>query len=556
MKDERKEDFFSFSLDVSVKRKPYSPPTKKDTSTVRITLGESTSEKEGFALPKRDGSAPREKSIRTANYASHGASFDKRSPASRATDTPRGELLRDYAGYLHVSHVSVRSWPDSYNFYEKFVRDALSSHAARGKPAPAAPFFSYIPQYSQMNAAAKAYYLYIKEKLREGARLPDVDFSYLLLYVYEIINLDGVISSETGAELLSRLWVLYRPMHPTLDKYLCEWLPDYCLTNQISVPDTLVKILADVGAKSSLKEFYADEMLKKGLPLGRLVRLSLSDYNPRNSRYVEKIDGFAAEVEELFDAVIAEQQQSGTGIFDPTLRRNTKHTRDAFCGSLCASCVKKKISLELSSFFRSPEVRRTVSELMKGCENIVRARHGIKARLQTPVVSGRTALLSAKTHEEAEYLALYDAPQEDFTVELASRIEEHSWQNAALLAGESEEEFFEPEVPGAVSGGDEDLSDVERGSCGQDLPAEDTTEQSEEAYDSFSSALRAQSALYDALKHAADGGSFASRCRELALFAPDAAERINALAAEYIGDVVLEPDGLDYTFVSDYKDEL
>ena len=47
-----------------------------------------------------------------------------------------------------------------------------------------------------------------------------------------------------------------------------------------------------------------------------------------------------------------------------------------------------------------------------------------------------------------------------------------------------------------------------------------------------------------------------SENKPLAMFADSAAERINSLAATYIGDVVLEKSGVTYTFVEDYADEL
>jgi len=265
--------------------------------------------------------------------------------------------------------------------------------------------------------------------------------------------------------------------------------------------------------------------------------------------------------------VIAEHMRGGTGLFEDRLNRESELICDAYCGSLCASTVKKKIHLKLKSFFRLPEARRIVTELMKGCENIVRARHGIRARLSAPPVTGSSYIITARSAEEVAYMSYYDSPEEELTHEKAAEIEAQSWQNVESLTVEDVHETsdsFAEEPDGAFfSDGIDDVTDVvdaaeettvvaigDPGQKSTDEPK--TLEASEPSVSTGTDDEKYKKVLWTA----AEGGNFASACRELGLFADTAAAHINEIALEFIGDVVLEQSGTDYVFIEDYIDDI
>ncbi len=542
-----------FSLEDRRARKPYAPPPKRDTDSTLVTSDRETSNGTSFSIPSREKDTVVAKSYRTSNY-NTGNAYG-RGPVKK--QAPRGEdkIIAEYGketGFLR--HVTVKSWPSGGGFYDKFARDAVIYHGKTGKSAPHVPFFSYIPQYVHLSDSAMAYYLYMREQIRNGIRLPEADFSYVLLYIYEIINIGELISPTEGAEMLARTWLLYRPVHPTLDKYLSEWLPDYCLIYNVPLPRALAPILCEVGAKSTFKEFFADAAVEMGIPLGRMIRLALSDHNVNKCKYAREIDGYTAAVEKVFDTAIEEYARRGTGIFKRQNFRQASVTRDAFCGSLCAGTVKKKLKIEVYSIFRSPEMRRAVTELMKGAENAVRAAHGIKGRLQAPKIEDIFAPAKMPDAEEAKYLSFYDSPTEDFSTESAAAIESESWKNAEVLADDYADLEGEAEaVEGEVSF--DTVTDTETAS--EEIPStEAASEPTDTEDDSFMSALSKKPHLAELLIETVNGKSFKALCREAGVFADDAAREINELAMEYIGDVVLEADGSDYIFVEDYADEI
>ena len=540
------DDFDEIFYDLAPRgtRKNYAPPKKRDTDTSEVVSGGTEKRTEGFRIPPAGRDVPA-RQIRTSRYS--GASFDRR-PREKITE----EVLKEYTvNGEFIKKVTVKSWPVGHGFYEKFARDAILSHQKRGSRAPHVPFFSYIPQYSQLNAAQWAYYLYMKECARAGVCLADADFSYVILYIYEIINLEGTVTPEEGGILLAAVWSLYRRIHPMLDKYMSEWMADYCLMYALPMPKVLLPIIAEIARGSTVKEYYAEAALKNAPgEMGRLLRASLSDYDPMRSRYASKYENFASLTEEVFDSAASEQSSDMSGVFSESYRRRMTVTRDAFCGSLCASSVKKKIVLELDTPFRSPDTRRAVTEMMKGAENIVRSRLGVKARLAAPALAGKSAAVIARTEEERAYLSFYESPAEELSCDAAYRIESDSWRNTELLTAEELAEADECDVvsvEGALSGGDDEPCEKM-----EFLPQE--TENITSEGDSLSAVLG--ESLYTLLRTAADGGSFAAACRNAGVFADDAARRINEFAMDIIGDVVLESDGTDYVFVEDYREDI
>jgi hypothetical protein len=71
-----------------------------------------------------------------------------------------------------------------------------------------------------MNDKQQNFYLYVRDSIRNGDFM-NAELSYILLYVFEIINLPHRIPPETGVRLLSDIWLNYRNRHPRLDVFLC-----------------------------------------------------------------------------------------------------------------------------------------------------------------------------------------------------------------------------------------------------------------------------------------------------------------------------------------------
>ena len=167
-----------------------------------------------------------------------------------------GEERVYYPENTLIKSITVKRYKDKYDFYDNFRKAAILYYDCPGEKCDFAQFYSYMPQYSQLNKAQKSYYLYWRSEMRQG-RFIKTDYSYLYLYVYEIINPPDVVEPERGVKLLCRLWKEYRKALPRIDMYFSIWVRDYCLVHELPCPiSELHDIIFDVIRISDFKEYY------------------------------------------------------------------------------------------------------------------------------------------------------------------------------------------------------------------------------------------------------------------------------------------------------------
>lgn len=334
--------------------------------------------------------------------------------------------------------VKVYAWPTKYPFYEKFISDGEKYYRAACTDCLYTPFFSYMPQYNQLNINQLRYYLKWRSGLRHG-HFMKADFSYILLFIYELLNLENVSTPEKRLTALCTVWLAYRTVYPRLDNMLSEWVCDFCLFHKLPPPtEKLAPIIPAVSAVASLKEFYSSD---RNISLEKYIRLS-SSYRYEKSVYYQRN-------KMLFDSHVIPSAAYAISKADKTQGedvqpKKTVTSRDIYSGALCVSDIKCRIDVEYYSISRDTEYRSQINALVKYCENGVRAHLGVKSRLSSTGLSDELkkyadeyfetnlppSINSAEQRkkEEAKRYALYEADTSEFTTSDALRIEEESWQ--------------------------------------------------------------------------------------------------------------------------------
>ena len=495
----------------------------------------------------------------------------------KAETPPRPVLAYRAAGGL-VHEVRVYPWKNQYTYYEQFARFARRYVDVEGTAVPEVDFFSYMPQYAQMNRAQLAYYFWWRSNFRKGTCL-HASYAYLLLFLYEIINLDDQISPQTGQENMLRLWLSYRDKHPRLDVLVREWLCDYSLLHQLPPPRLPEAEMRDMIAGAQLKEFYVSATEGEGA-FTDAVLYFCSNYDYRKSKFYrpETADHFHRVLRGAVEVALSYQREK---MGENTTRPRGYSTvgRDAFSGAICSYRLKRHIEVDFSSFSHTHELRFVVTDVLKYAENALRAALGIKSRLTVyEVGSELRPLLDAylkealpakapkrvepKAAELPEYERRYEVESRPLSLSNATRIEESSWLTTKRLVeafdGEGTMENAEKPAP---SGGI--LPETAPATAPAPTPApvpevplslpalgDNLTSES-----GFAAAL---GALAGFLPLAAAGDRAGQRAFALSVGQmPDAvADRINAVAEEYFGDIVLEDAGGYYTVIEDYRDLL
>lgn len=450
-----------------------------------------------------------------------------------------------------IKRVTVKPSVDRFDFYGTFKKAALIYYEYKCSRCDFVPFYSYKPQYTQMTDEQKKYYFFWREEARLG-RFRKTDYSYLYLYVYEILNLPEKIPPERGLSLLLQLWREYRRDLPKIDSSFSVWVQDYCMVYALDLPfDEIGDFIFDVIGASSFKEFYLSPSIK-GSDAAAAMIAYLSDYDWRRGKYAggDNADTYRMHMLGAMSHIFPIIMESD----DHLSAESTVLSRTAFQGSLCTHSVKCMLEIEYYPISDSAEMRNAVTAAVRYTENKLRACIGIKSRIAVNGLKDEFKAIIDRYFESEfarlkrerekanapEYEKLYLSDETDISFENALRIERLSWTMTAKLV-EGIDEYDEPEAAAYT-----DLPKIDSA-----LPSSAAETKNSDKY-----GLSQSDILYIAA--VAEGRSADARALAQASGESEdtVAERINCAFADNFGDVILEPTDGGYAIIEDYYEEI
>jgi len=455
-------------------------------------------------------------------------------PQREPTSEPRLPELEYSPASPLISSVKIYREKSGYGYYGQFCEDAERVAKIPPQEAEHVPYFSYVPQFCQLSRAQLAFYVHFRDRVFHGEYIK-ADFSYILLLIYEIINRGDRADVHEGRRTLCGIYKNYRGEYPRLSRSLCSYICDYSLIHRLPPPESFLELgLPDDFALKEFFVYYGDSR-----DYAKALMNFCSAYDYKKSKFAQ------GDARAIFDThivgalsyVLEKCSEPGKILSAAALEDNTV-TREAYAGALCAFSTRRRIEVSYCSFSRSHELRFLIADIIKYSENKIRATLGIKSRLGVYSVPdniravldeyfaealGRTPRTFKKTERE-EYEKLYDAPRTELSLKNAEDIENSSWRVTKLLVEAFAEEEPEPVAP-------------EPESCEGDLRSA-----LGEKYEFLTAALD---------ENAKKQNEIASR---LGKMKDVLADEINEIAAELLGDIILEDIGGYYSVVEDYKE--
>jgi len=498
-------------------------------------------------------------------------------PPEPTAVTPPERVYRPEDGFLREVRVFPFGRPHTY--YATFADHAKRLKDLEGKEVPHVPFFSYMPQYTQLTRPQLAYYFWWRTSFRRGVAL-QADYSYLLLYLFEIINLGDEIDPVTGQESMQRLWLSYRAQYPRLDSILREWLCDYALIHGLAplpLPEGQVRSLI---AEARLKEFYLGTGKGEGL-LDAVLAFS-SNYDYHKSKF------YRGEDTALFDRILRgaaklalEDLMRENSAGEPPLGHSTI-TRESFSGAICTSRQKKRIEVDFLSFSHTYRLRYVLTDVLKYAENAIRAHLGVKSRLSVyevptdlraaldaylvkalPPKPLRTACKGAEPMPD--YEKRYELPDVELSLERAAAIEADSWQTTKRLVeafgGGESDAATPPRATVARTNNEKEPQTVSKtrflaeNNASVLARSDGPTVSGAPVAGTFTAAL---GALAPFLPLVARGDTAAMRAfsAQMGLMTDAVCDRINTVAGDVLGDVILEESMGTWRIIEDYRSDL
>ncbi len=458
-----------------------------------------------------------------------------------------------------IKSITVKKYREKYDFYDNFRKAAILYHDCPGEKCDFAQFYSYMPQYSQLSKAQKSYYFYWRQEMRQG-RFIKTDYSYLYLYVYEIINLPDIIEPKDGIKLLCRLWKEYRKALPRIDMYFSIWVRDYCLVHELPCPiSELSDIIFDVIRISDFKEYYFTNIGTTSRDGVWSLIAYLSDYDwhrgfasivgapSDDAEYSRKAELYKNLLEgamrvilpTIWDACMKEKEKGNI----------IKISRAAFPNTLCTHSVKCKLDIEYYPLADASELRAGITSAVRYTENKLRALYGAKSRLAIKYIPEeykelidcyfdeliRKSESRIKRREAPEYERLYDAPREKLSFEGADEIERLSWDTTMRLC--DTEKYTDVEAA-------PETCEPQKAPEPELIPELEQTKKAE-TYGLTASEIAYIAALCESSENGSGG------IDEEAMV-----ERINEAFSDGFGDVIIEDTGDGFAIIEDYKEEI
>ncbi len=545
--EDKKDDFWDLS-DLVPRRKPATRGgDRPEVEAVEVTVGAPASRADATDVPLTERPVFPYKADEAAK------------PAPEAVYTPAGSLLRE---------VRIYPWKNEYTYYEQFRRHAEALVGREGTECPEVDFFSYMPQYTQLSREQLAYYLWWRTAFRRGTCLPAA-YSYLLLYLYELINLDEKhLSPQTGQENMYRLWLSYREKHPRLDVLVREWLCDYSLLHHLPPPPMDAAKYRLLLSGCRLKEFYVSAD-GDGDALRRAILLFCNNYDYTKSKF------YRPDTKEAYDRVLdgaigvaLEHLRAESGAALTDAEGVSTVTRDTFAGSVCSWRLKRRIEVDFTSFSHTHELRYIMTDVLKYAENALRAVWGIKSRLSIYAVSvplrakldaylalalpkKQPRATASRAAEVPDYERRYDLPSVGASAARAAAIEAESWQTTKRLveAFDSDSAEFTPET-----GAKNDVVAPAPMPIPEPIPK--TVEWGEPTTQAPLAAALGDLAGFLPLALSGDRAGQRAFAAARGQMVDAIADKINTVAGDILGDILLLEDGGAYTVIEDYLDIL
>ncbi len=352
---------------------------------------------------------------------------------------------------------------------ERFLADAERMYKAENEFKGNVPFESFFPHYSQMSKEQIECYIGFRSLVRRG-EYPDIDISYIYLYLYELIALSSQATPTERALSVCGLINGYPNANERLFSDMCNWLCDICLIYKVELPENIFgDNVTRVIESAALKEFFLPFERKTESGMGLILTSARYDY--RKSKFYREHRAF-------YDKYIYAAVMSAVNVISKKDSRFLGSendyctlTHESYSGAVCTSAARRTISVECLCVTRSEAVKRTITELIKYSENKLRELLGIKPRLTVselsleyreliksyyrsvsndfpPIVrSLRNEKQKTKEQGIPDYEKLYEPKEQGISFDEAARIEKMSWSLTEKLVTDDMTDDFELQEP-------------------------------------------------------------------------------------------------------------
>jgi len=402
------------------------------------------------------------------------------------------------------------------------------------------------------------WYFFWRGQVRAGA-YPDTDLSYIFVHVYELLNGVGVRSAQDGYDQLRRLWLAYRERQPKLDKYLPDWLTDYTIVNRLPVdPLQTHKDALAQGTFNGDPDLLLGEYVNEGLENLPLVLLDLlTDYRIRKSKFYNS--GYDEMTEQYMPRALARvddhmARSHGAGVFG-TFRPSSsvQVRRYPFQSAVYAGPPREITIATVVPYSRHVPLRAFLNPVVKHTENKLRELTGFRGRLRGYALEPAVQTVIDGFIARSSQAIVPPPPPPAVVIDVGRlrHLARESEQVRAMLGATGGETPAPPSVPAQP-----EAPGVPSVSRPPGVP-DDLLTDLQPVNRVLSNLASDEIQLMDALRMAGwELGDSALSSAVPGVFVEAAVDRVNNLALDELGDMLIASEAEAKIVAEDFRDEL
>lgn len=259
-----------------------------------------------------------------------------------------------------------------------FARDSIKYAQKKEVESPEIPLQVYWTTFSNLNNKQLKWYFYWREQSLKGNYL-NVDLSYIILFVYELINYTFNQKAAFNVSMMVRLYDNYVERHPTLKNYLPQWTSD---------------MLYELGEVELAKEYHQEKVYLPPLYIQLrekkefLEKISITTWKPfiRNYRetafFLNNRNKIYKTFKESIPVISEHYKRQGKELEDVWFEtRMERKVRSLFASAVVAREVES-IHVHTVRYNQTETLYEEITTLFKLAENMTRALYGEKRKIK------------------------------------------------------------------------------------------------------------------------------------------------------------------------------
>ncbi len=330
-------------------------------------------EEEKIDIPIYEEVIVGESNIKISKEDNKSKDSDKKEKVESQSDIPQyNEVIVD--SFTKRTYEEVRNNKESERKEkEEFLNDMKKYIYEEGFYAAHVPFNEKYPTYSKMDTRQKKWYFYWRTEVRKENYL-NTDLSYLLLYIYELINDEEYNNEKVNYQKLLKLFNNYRIQYEELDTFMVDWIFDYTKAHGLGFNLDYLNDIKKLPSSIVVDLYIDNKVDDKRLSLSLPFISAISDYNIMegefyNSHHKYLIELIVPEVLSLVDSSL--RIEKGGCLLDLYTSKEVKETeRKLFEDALYFGDIKKT-SILYTDYINSSKLRKFVGSIVSYTESLI-----------------------------------------------------------------------------------------------------------------------------------------------------------------------------------------